>query len=506
MVHVAKRDSDNPARIYTSPTTPFISSTATGWLWSNTIRTAYGTRPTGTHFEQPVDDRSRAATMFAPQGHTMHQPHLQGHYDVPAPMQIGTHNTSLTSRTLDPTTYPTTASTTTTTTHRLYVSTTSHFHAPATVITPTPTHAYIPQQQQQHQPPPPQQQPPQANFTFPTTLTPTTVTLQPCTIPMQVASPVPVSATPQTATTTASNSRKPPQQPAPQQLAQGVAPAPATGGTSAAVTTDPDQRGTLPPPLAPAAAAIPALIADLRSADKNNDSSPAHLGSDAAEDTQSIASPEHHVAPPATLQNNHVGNQENKEAAHRNLEPSAWTPDPGAVPHPLSCYAATQPSTDVHEVCHSRTNVKIDGITELISRHGSGIRPSGFGFRNSGGLRRIECYNDSDFRRGPRHALHPLEGGHSPTVRHTAARSAARCLQLRLRPRDRRPDCRKIMLEDVCRPSSIKRVIGGTNKEIPGCHLRIGNTRHQGATGSFGNRDRTGPLSALQDRIPRHVP
>ena len=89
MVHVAKRDSDNPARIYTSPTTPFISSTATGWLWSNTIRTAYGTRPTGTHFEQPVDDRSRAATMFAPQGHTMNQPHLQGHYDVPAPMQLG---------------------------------------------------------------------------------------------------------------------------------------------------------------------------------------------------------------------------------------------------------------------------------------------------------------------------------------------------------------------------------------------------------------------------------
>ena len=25
------------------------------------------------------------------------------------------------------------------------------------------------------------------------------------------------------------------------------------------------------------------------------------------------------------------------------------------------------------------------------------------------------------------------------------------------------------MLEDVCRPSSIKHVIGGTNKEIPGC-------------------------------------
>ena len=25
------------------------------------------------------------------------------------------------------------------------------------------------------------------------------------------------------------------------------------------------------------------------------------------------------------------------------------------------------------------------------------------------------------------------------------------------------------MLEDVCRPSSIKRLIGGTNKEIPGC-------------------------------------
>ena len=25
----------------------------------------------------------------------------------------------------------------------------------------------------------------------------------------------------------------------------------------------------------------------------------------------------------------------------------------------------------------------------------------GFGFRNSGGLRRIECYSDSDFRRGP---------------------------------------------------------------------------------------------------------
>ena len=110
------------------------------------------------------------------------------------------------------------------------------------------------------------------------------------------------------------------------------------------------------------AAAIPALIADLRSTDENNDSSPAHPGSDAAKDTQSIASPEHHVAPPATLQNNHVGSQENTEAAHQNLEPSAWTPDPGAVPHPLSCYAATQPSTDAHEVCHSGRNVKIDGI------------------------------------------------------------------------------------------------------------------------------------------------
>ena len=32
---------------------------------------------------------TQAATMFAPQEHTMHQPPLQGHYDVPAPIQLG---------------------------------------------------------------------------------------------------------------------------------------------------------------------------------------------------------------------------------------------------------------------------------------------------------------------------------------------------------------------------------------------------------------------------------
>ena len=58
---------------------------------------------------------------------------------------------------------------------------------------------------------------------------------------MQVASPVPVSATPQQPTT-ASNSRKPPPAACPTTTcrAQGVAPAPAAGSTSAAVTTDLD--------------------------------------------------------------------------------------------------------------------------------------------------------------------------------------------------------------------------------------------------------------------------
>eukprot|EP00439_Symbiodinium_sp_Y106_P025952 s2381_g3.t1 len=77
---------------------------------------------------------------------------------------------------------------------------------------------------------------------------------------------------------------------------------------------------------------ILALAADLRSAD--NDSSPAPPSIDAAKDMQSIVSPEHHVAPPATLQNNHVGSQENTEAAHPNIEPSAWTPDPESFPTP----------------------------------------------------------------------------------------------------------------------------------------------------------------------------
>ena len=196
----------------------------------------------------------------------MHQPPLLGHYDVPAPMQLG--HTTLAShhghliqphapQQLQPPQPQPTAFTS---------PPASHFPAPATVLNPTPTHAYIPQQQQrrrqrrqqqqQHQPPPSQQPPTQANFTLPTTLTPTTATPQPCTIPMQVASPAPVSATPQQQPTP---TQQPPQQPptqdilpphpAPQQPAQGVAPAPATGGTSAAVTADPDQRGTLPPPL-----------------------------------------------------------------------------------------------------------------------------------------------------------------------------------------------------------------------------------------------------------------
>ena len=126
MVHVAKRDSDNPARIYTNPTTPFISSTATGWLWSNTIRTAYGTRPTGTHFEQPVDDRSRkhaGCNNVCTSGTHDASTSPTGTLRCPSSHTIGTRNTGLTSRTLDPTTYPTTASTTTTTTHSLYVST-----------------------------------------------------------------------------------------------------------------------------------------------------------------------------------------------------------------------------------------------------------------------------------------------------------------------------------------------------------------------------------------------
>ena len=161
MVHVTKRDSDNPARIYTSPTAHFFSSTTTGWLWSNALRTAYGVRPTVTHSEQPVDAR--------PCQHA-------GCSNVCA---AGTHDAS-------------------------------------------------------------------------------------------------------TAAHTA------------------------------------------------AGADIPAPTADLRSADENNDSSPAHPSSDAAKDMQSIASPEHHVAPPATLQNNHVGSQENTEAAHPNMDsrPRSLSPPP----------------------------------------------------------------------------------------------------------------------------------------------------------------------------------
>ena len=217
-----------------------------------------------TQFVQPMAPGPQSPTsnskwMTGPastQAATMHQPPLQGHYDVPAPMRLGhttpaSHHGHLIQphvpQQLQPPQPQPTAFTS---------PPASHFQAPATVLNPTPTHAYIPQQQQQHQPPPPQQPPTQANFTPPTTLTPTTATPQPCTIPMQVASPAPVSATPQQQPATTQQPPQqpptqdiPPPQPAPQQPAQGVAPAPATGGTSAAVTTDPDQRGTLPPPL-----------------------------------------------------------------------------------------------------------------------------------------------------------------------------------------------------------------------------------------------------------------
>ena len=102
----------------------------------------------------------------------------------------------------------------------------------------------------------------------------------------------------------------------------------------------------------------------------------------------------------------------------------------------------------------------------------------------------------------------PWKRGHSPTVRHTAVRSAARCLQLRLRPRDRRPDCRENHVGG--RLSSLHhQACDRRNKQRDSrlCHLRIGNTRHhqqandtyrggpshspsQGAAGNFGNRDR----------------
>ena len=118
VVHVTKRDSDNPARIYTSPTTPFISSTATGWLWSNAIRAAYGARPTVTHFEQQVDDRPRKHA-----GCNNASTAPAGTLRCSSSHAIGTHNTGLTPRTLDPTTCSTTTATTTTTTHSLYVST-----------------------------------------------------------------------------------------------------------------------------------------------------------------------------------------------------------------------------------------------------------------------------------------------------------------------------------------------------------------------------------------------
>ena len=264
MVYAAKRDSDDPAGIYTSPTAPSFSSTA-GWFGP-------------TQFVQPLESgpqphipnsqwmtgpaSTQAATIFAPQGHTMHQPPMQGHYDVPAPMQLG-HTAStphhghlippqapppqLQQQLQPPQPQPT----------AFMPTQTPQVPAPATALNPTPPHAFI-SQQQQHQPPPPQQQqqpPTQASFTLPTTLTPTTATPQPCTTPMQTASPAPVSATPPQQPPTTS---QPPQQPQsldnlPPQLAQlqstqGAAPAPATGGTSPTVTTDPDQRGPLPRP------------------------------------------------------------------------------------------------------------------------------------------------------------------------------------------------------------------------------------------------------------------
>ena len=129
---------------------------------------------------------TQAATIFAPQGHTMHQPPMQGHYDVPAPMQLGhTASTShhghlippqapppqLQQQLQPPQPQPT----------AFMPTQTPQVPAPATALNPTPPHAFI-SQQQQHQPPPPQQQqqpPTQASFTLPTTLTPTTATPQP---------------------------------------------------------------------------------------------------------------------------------------------------------------------------------------------------------------------------------------------------------------------------------------------------------------------------------------
>ena len=199
---------------------------------------------------------TQAATIFAPQEHTMHQPPMQGHYDVPAPIQLG-HNASTShhGHLIPPQAPPQQPQPLQPQPTAFMPTQTPHVPAPATVLNPTPTHAFI-SQQQQHQPPQPQQQPPtQANFTLPITLTPTTATPQPCTTPMQTASPAPVSATPpQQPPITPQQPQQPqpqanlPPQPAQLQPTQGAAPAPVTGGTSAAVTGDPDQRGTLPRP------------------------------------------------------------------------------------------------------------------------------------------------------------------------------------------------------------------------------------------------------------------
>ena len=158
---------------------------------------------------------TQAAAIFAPQGHTMHQPPMQGHYDAPAPMQLRhSASTSHHGHLIPPQAPPQQLQPLQPQPTAFMPTQTPHAPASATVLNHTPTYAFISQQQQQHQPPPPQQQPPaQANFTLPTTLTPTMAAPQPCTTPMQTASPAPVSATtPQQPPTTPQQ----PQQPQPQ--------------------------------------------------------------------------------------------------------------------------------------------------------------------------------------------------------------------------------------------------------------------------------------------------
>ena len=305
---------------------------------------------------------TQAATMFAPQGHTMHQPPLQGHYAVPAPMQLGhttpaSHHGHLIQphapQQLQPPQPQPTAFTS---------PPASHFLAPATVLNPTPTHAYINHHRHNncqhrrisHSPPPSHQQQPHHNrVPFLCRLHPQHRYLQHRNSNQLQHNSNHNSLQLKTFSPRTLPHNNLPKAPHPL-LQQGAHLLPSQLIQTNVVRC---RRHFA------ARAATGAAIAD-----ENNDSSSAHPSSDAAKDTQSIASPEHchHVAPPATLQNNHVGSQENTEAADPNLEPSARTPDPGAVPHPLSCYAATQPSTDAHGVCHSGRNVKIDGITELI--------------------------------------------------------------------------------------------------------------------------------------------